>query len=208
MCNRRYLYSSMIGMLCTAIWVPSRAIHIIRCCPWIIFFDSGLHGSYTWFCRRSCWTACRSKWTSIFWINSRTMVLCVCFTTECGSPGIRKFMSVSFTIIFSCSLTKCLISNVERFAFMNRTCLRTFWHIFCVYFNNEYPRSLMCLFNVGILTVFRWTCLDYTRFNNGSLRSFRRNSFLREKNKSISWERDVFVPCCTWSSGIPRRLDH
>ena len=38
-------------------------------------------------------------WFSIFWINSRTLVLCACFTTECGSPGIRKSMSASFTII-------------------------------------------------------------------------------------------------------------
>ena len=33
--------------------------------------------------------------------NSRTLVLCACFTTECGSPGIRKSMSDSFTIIDS-----------------------------------------------------------------------------------------------------------
>ena len=60
---------------------------------------------------------------------------------------------------------------------MNRTCLRTIWHIFCVCFNNESPRSLMCQFNVETLTVFRWTCLDYTRFNNGSPRSLWRNTF-------------------------------
>ena len=34
-------------------------------------------------------------------INSRTLVLYACFTTECGSPGIRKSMSASFTIIDS-----------------------------------------------------------------------------------------------------------
>ena len=68
---------------------------------WIIFFDSGLKGLYDWFCRRSCWRARRSGWFSIFWINSRTLVLCACFTTECGSPGIRKSMSASFTIIDS-----------------------------------------------------------------------------------------------------------
>ena len=33
MCNRRCLCFIMIGMLCTAFWVPSRAIHIFRCCP-------------------------------------------------------------------------------------------------------------------------------------------------------------------------------
>ena len=32
-CNRRFLCSNMIGMLCTAFWVPSRAIYTIRCCP-------------------------------------------------------------------------------------------------------------------------------------------------------------------------------
>ena len=53
------------------------------------------------------------------------------------------------------SFTKCFISNVECFAFMNRTCLRTIWHIFCVCFNNESARSLMCLSNVEIFSVFR-----------------------------------------------------
>ena len=68
---------------------------------WIICFDSGLKRLNDWFCRRSCWRACRSGWFSIFWINCRTLVLCSCFTTECGSPGIRKSMSASFTIIDS-----------------------------------------------------------------------------------------------------------
>ena len=53
------------------------------------------------------------------------------------------------------SFTKCFVSNVECFAFMKRTCLRTIWHIFCVCFNNESLRSFMCLSNVGILTDFR-----------------------------------------------------
>ena len=93
------------------------------------------------------------------------------------------------------SFTKCFVSNVECFAFMTRTCLRTIWHIFCVCSNNESPRSFMCLFNVGILTVFRWTCLDYIRFNNGSPRSLWRNSFFVKRINS--WERDVFLPSWT-----------
>ena len=104
MCYRRCLHSSMISMLCTAFWVPSRAIqttHSMLPTSWIVFFDSGLNGLYDWFCPRSCSRACRSGWFSIFWINSRTLVLCACFTAECGSPGIRKCMSASFTIIFS-----------------------------------------------------------------------------------------------------------
>ena len=67
----------------------------------IICFDYGLKGLIDRFCRRSCWRACRSGWFSIFWINSRTLVLCACFTTGCGSTGILKSMSVSFTIIGS-----------------------------------------------------------------------------------------------------------
>ena len=75
-----------------------------------------------------------------------------------------------------CSLTKCLISNVERSTFMSRTCLRTTWHIFCFCFSDESPRSLMCLFNVGLLTS-RCTCLDYTRQNEGSPHSLWRTRF-------------------------------
>ena len=50
---------------------------------------------------------CRSGWFSIFWINSRTLVLCAYFTTECGNPGIRNSMSPSFTIL----MTHVMISN-------------------------------------------------------------------------------------------------
>ena len=67
----------------------------------IICFDFGLKRLNYWFCRRSCWRACRFGWFSIFWINCRKLVLCACFTTECGSPGIMKSMSASFTIIGS-----------------------------------------------------------------------------------------------------------
>ena len=34
-------------------------------------------------------------WFSIFWINSRTLAFCACFTIECGSPGILKSMSAT-----------------------------------------------------------------------------------------------------------------
>ena len=95
---------------------------------WIIRFDSGLNGLFGWFCRRSCWRACRSGWLSIYWINSRTPVLCACFTTECANPGIRKSMLTSFSIVC--------------YAFMKRTCLATIWHIYCDCFNNGLPRSI------------------------------------------------------------------
>ena len=81
--------------------VSSNSNNSIMPTSWIIFFSSGLNGLYAWFCRRSCWRACRSGWFSIFWINSRTLVLCACFTTECGSPGIRKSVFTSFSIVCS-----------------------------------------------------------------------------------------------------------
>ena len=51
------------------------------------------------------------------------------------------------------SFTKRLISNVESCAFMTRTFFRTNWHILCICFNNEPPRSFMCRSNVGILSL-------------------------------------------------------
>ena len=128
---------------------------------WIICFDSGLKGLNGWFCRRSCWRACRSGRFSIFWIKCRTLVLCAYFTTECGSPGIRKSMSASFTIIdswltswsatdLSVLSRSVFIFNVVRFAFMSRTSLRTVWHSNHVMRDNRSHRSLMCL-------VQRWT---------------------------------------------------
>ena len=81
--------------------VSSNSNNSVLPTSWIIFFDSGLNGWQAWFCRRSCWRACRSGWFSIFLNNSRTLVLCACFTTECGNPGIRKSMFTSFSIVCS-----------------------------------------------------------------------------------------------------------
>ena len=157
-----------------------------------------------WFCRRSCWRACRSGWFSIFWINSRTLVLSACFTTECGGPGIRKSMSASFSIV--CSWLKLslsttgltvfsrsvCISNVECFAFMTRTCWTTIWHIF------------LCLFQQRVSSFFhvpfqRW--YPYCHQNERvwiTLVSTTGLPVLSEETvsswkelTSISWERDV-----------------
>ena len=56
------------------------------------FWTEGLNDC---FCRRSCWRACLFGWFSIFWIYCRTLVFCVFFTMECGSPGISKSVSAS-----------------------------------------------------------------------------------------------------------------
>ena len=195
----------MTGMLCTAFRNPSRAIQSISMLPtsWIIFFDSGLNGLQAWFCRRSCWRACRSGWFSIFCINYRTLVLCACFTTECGNPGIRKSMFTSFNIVCSwlvsswfttgCSdLSRSVLSPtlIVSLSWQERV-----WELFGTFSvfvpTTGLPVPFMCLFNVGILTVFRWTCLDYTRFNNGVPRSIRR--------------KDVFLPSCTVLVSVPTK---
>ena len=77
---------------------------------WIICFDSGLKGLNDWLCCRSRWRACRFGWFSIFWINSRTLALCACFTIDCGNPGILKSMSSSIlSRIVSLSVLSILI---------------------------------------------------------------------------------------------------
>ena len=91
-CNGRCPYSSVIGMLNTAFLGPvsSNSNNSILRTSIIFFFDFLLNGSWAWICRRTCWRACRSGWFSIFWINSRPLVPCACFTTECGNLGIWK----------------------------------------------------------------------------------------------------------------------
>ena len=154
----------MTGILCTAFWVPFRAIHTFRCCPHPESFSVILN--------------CMGYMLDFvidlveervdladFLNNSRTLVLYACFTTECGSPRIRKSMSASFTIILSWlkqswSMTGLSVfSRSVLFPTLNvspswtKTCLRTIWHILCVCFCNGSPRSLMCLDKIGILTV-------------------------------------------------------
>ena len=93
-----------------------------------------------------------------FWINSRTLVLCACFTTECGSPGIVKSMSASFTIIFSWLKSSWSITGLTVLSRsvssptlnVSLSWTERVWElsgaIFSVCYTNESPRSLMCLF--------------------------------------------------------------
>ena len=125
-------------------------------------------GLYAWFCRRSCWRACRSGWFSTFWINSRTLV---CFTTECGSPGIRKSMSASFTIIFSWLILSWSITSL-----LVLSC--AFSTLGSLLFSDE--RAWITLVSITGLPVL----------------SEETDSSWKELT-SISWERDVFLPSCT-----------
>ena len=157
---------------------------------------SGLKRWNEWFRRRSFWKTWRHGWFLIF---------------NVGSLGIRKSLSAPFTFFASWLtswyvtiingsirfLMKYFISNVERFAFMSRTCLWTVWHIHHFMRDSRSPRSLLCLFNIDILSVFRWTCLDYICHMNGfpvTSRTVRSEELL--KKTSSGWERDVFHSSC------------
>ena len=184
---------------------------------WIICFDSGLKGFNDWFCRKSCWRGCRSGRFSTFWINSRTLVLCTYFTTECGSPGIRKSMSASFTIIdswlmswsatdlsvlsrsISSSTLNVSLSWAERVWELSDT-LITSWVI-----TGRSVRSCVCSTLKSFLssdervwiTLVSWTGFPGRGFvTSRTVRSEELGSSQKELT-SISWERDVFLPSCT-----------
>ena len=93
--------SSVIGMLCTSFWAPSRAIHTIRCCQRPESFCLILHG-----------TGCRLGFVvdfeehvdlggSQFYESILERFTLRMFTTECGNPGIRKSMFTLFSIFCS-----------------------------------------------------------------------------------------------------------
>ena len=157
----------MIGMLCTAFWDPFDVAHILNHFLW--FWTKWVIGL---FCRRSCWRACRSGWFSIFWINSRTLVLCSCFTTECGNPGIRKSMFTSFSIVF---MTWIVMINNGSLRSFTKCCLQRWnfrFHDMNVFEN--YLAHFLCLFQ--------------QRVSPFSLKK----QFLREKNQHWSPENGTF----------------
>ena len=99
------------------------------------------------------------------------------------------------------SLTKYFIFNVERFAFMSRTCLRTVCHISHVMRDNKSLRSLMCLFNIEILSsdervwITRVSWTGFPGMGPVTNRTFALGSTQKELT-SITWERDVSLPSC------------
>ena len=189
MYSRRCLHSSMIGMPCTASWGPSRTIQTALRCPhpessaltphWtgcglcfvvdLVEEHVDLGGSqFSESILERLYSAHASQWNVV--------------TLEFGSPGSSRSALFARDLIrhsyngLPRSLTKRSVFNVESHAFMTRTCLETVWHIFCVCFNNGLPSSVMCHFNVETLAVIRWTCLGFSRFDNGLPRSLWRDS--------------------------------
>ena len=171
---------------------------------WIIRFDSGQRND--WFCRRSSSRACRTGWFSIFWINSRTLVLCACFTTECGSPGIRKSLFASFTMI--CSWLKWSWSAMDLSVLLRNTSSSTLnvslsWE--------EHTRELSCasaVLRVATgLSVLSWVCSTLrlllsrdervwiTSVSTGRTVLSEELSSSQKELTLVTWERYVFLAC-------------
>ena len=151
-----------------------------------MFFDSLLKGLNCWYCWRSRWSASRWGWFSIFWIKSRTLAPCNCFTAECGNPGMLKSMSSS------------LIARLNSLSVLNDAMSR-------------FSSGANCFFTVCALELFRssgcpdpsWVCS--TRVFSDRLSGFPDRS--EEPSSSckpfslISWERDV-SPLTTNTSSV------
>ena len=174
----------------------------------IICFDSGLKGLNDWLCRRSCWRACRFGWFSIFWICCRTLVLCACFTTECGSPGILKSTSASFIIIgsWSSSWTTMDSSILLRSTSSSTLSVLASWHTW------ESSCAAAVWRVATSRPVLSWVCSTlrlllssdervwFTSVSTGRpVLSEELSSSLKELTL-ISWERDVFLPSFMLSS--------
>ena len=71
MCNRRCLHSSMIGMLCTASWDPSRTIQTALRCTRPESFSLPSHWTGSRLCCRSSWRA-MSIWVVLGLLNQFT----------------------------------------------------------------------------------------------------------------------------------------
>ena len=159
-------------------------------------------GLYAWFCRRSCWRACRSGWFSIFRIHSRTLVFCACFTSECGNPGIRKSRFTSCSIVCSwlswpttglSVLSRSVLSPTLN---VSLSWQERVWELFGTF--SVFQQRVSSFFHVLFQ---RWDpyCLQ---MNVLGLQSFRVSPFFLKKHSwkvqtSISRERDVFLPSCT-----------
>ena len=167
----------------------------------IICFYSGLKGLNDWFCRRSCSRACRFWWFSSFWIKSRTLVLCACFTTECGSPGILKSMSASFTIIGSWFSSWTMdFSILSRSSSSSMLSVLASWFTWVVlYFScvsNRSPCSDMSVCSTLRLLLSSDERVWFTSVSTGLRVLSEELSSSWKELTSISWERNVFLSSC------------
>ena len=139
--------------------------------------------------------------SQIFWINCRKLVLGACFTTECGSPGIMKSMSASFTIIGSwfsswttmdfSILLRSTSSSTLNVSFSSAERTRELSCAAAVFATSR-PASVMSLLNIETLAVFRWTCLNYLCFNKSPCSIWRTEFFFLRMNIDLFRKRTCF----------------
>ena len=149
---------------------------------WIICFDSRLKGLNDWFCRKSCWRACRFGWFSIFWISAETLVLCACFTIECGNPGILKSMSAS---ILSRIISLSMLSVSTSWYTLGSSCTAT------VSLPSRPDLSWVCSTLRLLLSSIERAWISSVSTSRPILSEEQSSSF--QEFTLISWERDVFL---------------
>ena len=128
--------------------------------------------------------------SQFFWINCRTLVLCAYFTTECCSPGIRKSMLASFTIIGSLLPSwsamdfpffyEVLHRQRWTYRFHEKNVLESCLALPTVLRVATSRPVLSWICSTLRLAVFRWTCLNYLCLNR-SHRSVWRTEFFAKR---------------------------
>ena len=130
-----------------------------------------------------------------FWINCRTLVLYACFTTECGSPGIWKSMSTSFTIIDS----RLSSWSAMDFSILLRSSSSSTLNVLLSWEkrNQELSFASAVLRVATGRTVPSWDQRVWiTTVSTGRPVLSEELSSSQKELTSISWERDVFLPSC------------
>ena len=130
-----------------------------------------------------------------------TLVLCAYFPTECGSPGIRKSMSASFTNIGSWLSSW----SAMDFSILSRSTSSLTLNVLLSWAART--RELSCASAVWRVStgrsVLSWVCSTLRLIMSSETTS---NSVLSDelsssqKKKLISWERDLILPSCMLSN--------
>ena len=228
MCNGRCLHSSMIGMLCTPFWGPSRTVQKALRCPrpessvltldWagcrlgfvvdLVEEHVGLGGS------RSSWPFYEHESSEL--VSQHNMAIQV-FGNQC-SPRVQHWLLVTWLV--TCvtadnelprSIMICFVSNVEVCAFMRGTCLETPGSWFasrpttgCSVLSCAVLSSTLKLFLSSDERV--WETLGswfVSRPTTGCSVLSRLTASSWKERVSISWERDVSLPPCAVLGSSP-----
>ena len=151
-----------------------------------------------------------SIWMVLNFLNQfSNAFLCACFTTECGSLGIWKSMSASFTIIFSwlkSSWSVTGLSVVSRSVLsptlnVSLSWIERVWELsgtFSVFVTLTRLLVLSCAFSTleSFLSSDERAWITLVSITGLPVLSEETGSSWKELT-SISWERDVFLSSCT-----------